>query len=305
MGADDRELVVGDSLEAGSLREDLPQLDVVFLAAALLPGLQRVAVVDGAAPASVYAPLDRLVVEELGPPVGEEDVEAVHERLPPAEHLDVVERPRHALRGMRRQHRHDLKAEAPEQEREDGLVRALGRHHAVHLDGRHLGVVVELPEVFVRPALQGMPERGLALLALPPRLVLHLFGELEVADVENPEIDVAVERSRSDGELGPVRLPDMAMPSCLCSIAIVRESTETQVWPPGLIRLLTRMLFTQRVFCCLTPNRLKEVLTLTNEMSSEMALIKRRVWDNSIAGNNRGYLRESDCPAIFVAERRR
>ena len=69
MGADDRELVVGDSLEAGSLWEDFPQLDVVFLAAALLPGLQRVAVVDGAAPASVHASLDRLVVEELGPPV--------------------------------------------------------------------------------------------------------------------------------------------------------------------------------------------------------------------------------------------
>lgn len=97
MGAYDRELVVGNSLEAGSLREDFPQLDVVFLATALLPGLQRVAVVDGAAPAFVHAPLDRLVVEELGPPVGEEDAEAVHKRSPPAEHLDAVERPRHAL----------------------------------------------------------------------------------------------------------------------------------------------------------------------------------------------------------------
>ena len=65
------------------------------------------------------------------------------------------------------------------------------------------------------------------------------------------------------------------------------------------------MLFTQRVFCCLTPNRLKDVLTLTNEMSFEMALIKRRVWDNSIVGNNGGYLGESDCPAIFVVERQR
>ena len=65
------------------------------------------------------------------------------------------------------------------------------------------------------------------------------------------------------------------------------------------------MLFTQRVFCCLTPNRLKDVLTLTNEMSSEMALIRRRVWDNSIVGNNGGYLGESDCPAIFVVERQR
>lgn len=67
MGAYDRELVVGNSIEAGSLREDFTQLDVVFLATALLPGLQRVAVVDGAAPASVHALLDRLVVEELGP----------------------------------------------------------------------------------------------------------------------------------------------------------------------------------------------------------------------------------------------
>lgn len=210
MGADDRELVVGDSLEAGSLWEDFPQLDVVFLAAALLPGLQRVAVVDGAAPASVHASLDRLVVEELGPPVSEEDVEAVHERLPPAEHLDAVERPRHALRGMRRQHHHDLKAEAPEQECEDGFVRAFGRHHAVHFDGRHLDVVVEPLEVLVCPALKGMPERDLVLLSPPPRLVFHLFGELEVADVEDPEIDVAVERPRSDGKLGPVGLPDMA-----------------------------------------------------------------------------------------------
>ena len=29
-------------------------------------------------------------------------------------------------------------------------------------------------------------------------------------------------------------------------------------------------------------------------------LIKRRVWDNSIAGNNRGYLRES-ASGVFVA----
>ena len=63
MGADDRELVVGDSLEAGSLWEDFPQLDVVFLAAALLPGLQRVAVVDGAAPASVV--FDSLISKEI------------------------------------------------------------------------------------------------------------------------------------------------------------------------------------------------------------------------------------------------
>ena len=44
---------------------------------------------------------------------------------------------------------------------------------------------------------------------------------------------------------------------------------------------------------------------MTNEMSFEMALIKRRVWDNSIVGNNGGYLGESDCPAIFVVERQR
>lgn len=111
---------------------------------------------------------------------------------------------------MRRQHHHDLKAEAPEQEREDGLVGALGRYHAIHLDGRHLDVVVESLEVFVRPALQGVPERDLVLLAPPPRLVLHFFGELEVADVEDSEIDVAVERPRPDGKLGPVGLPDMA-----------------------------------------------------------------------------------------------
>lgn len=210
MGAYDRELVVGDSLEAGSLREDFPQLDMVLLATALLPGLQRVAVVDGAASAPVCASLDRLVVEELGPSVGEDDVEAVRERLPPAEHLDVVERPRHALRGMRRQHHHDLKAEAPEQEREDGLVGALGRHHAVHLDGRHLDVVVESLEVFVRPALQGVPERDLVLLSPPPRLVLHFFGELEVADVEDPQVDVPVEGPRPDREFRAVRLPDVA-----------------------------------------------------------------------------------------------
>lgn len=82
--------------------------------------------------------------------------------------------------------------------------------HAIHLDGRHLDVVVESLEVFVCPALQGVPERDLVLLAPPPRLVFHFFGELEVADVEDSEIDVAVGRPRPDGKLGPVGLPDMA-----------------------------------------------------------------------------------------------
>lgn len=65
------------------------------------------------------------------------------------------------------------------------------------------------------------------------------------------------------------------MPSCLCSTVIVRESTEIRAWLPRLIHFLMRVLTTQRVFCCRTPNRLREVLTLTNEMRLEMAIRER------------------------------
>ena len=53
----------------------------------------------------------------------------------------------------------------------------------------------------------GLERQGLP--ALLAGLVAHLLGQVEVADVEDAQVDVAVEGAVADGELAAMRLPDV------------------------------------------------------------------------------------------------
>lgn len=99
-----RQLRRGQIGERRALGDHLAQLDVVLLAAAFLARLHRIAVIHAAARAPRRAAfLDDAVVQELRPPVGENDAEQPLE-LPEADQpLDHVERLAHLFLVVLRQ----------------------------------------------------------------------------------------------------------------------------------------------------------------------------------------------------------
>lgn len=148
------------------------------------------------------------VAHELGPAVRENRPEERLELLLSAEHLDPVEGLFHAACRLGRQQDHDLEADPPEVEREDGLHAASGGHDAVHLDRGPLLLDRKRREVLVRPPEQVRFERD-ACFSLPSRTVLDLLREIEVYDVQYPQIHVPVEGPVGHGHLQIVLLPDV------------------------------------------------------------------------------------------------
>ena len=98
-----------EGLEARSLGQDPPELDVVLLAAALLSRALRVAVVDPAAPGvGKAAPLDGLEVAELDTAVGQDGPEEPRELERPQDGLHPVEVPDDGFAGVLLEQSHDL-----------------------------------------------------------------------------------------------------------------------------------------------------------------------------------------------------
>lgn len=189
-----RQLRRGQLGERRALGDHLAQLDVVLLAAAFLARLHRIAVVHAAARAPRRAAfLDDAVVQELRPPVGENDAEQPLEFPEADQPLDHVERLAHLFLVVLRQEQHELEPESPEQQGQDRLDLAAPSYHAIHFDGVHLFVIRKGLEVLVCAPLQVMPGNRDLVGASLPWLEAHLLWQVQPDDVaEHPHLDVAV-----------------------------------------------------------------------------------------------------------------
>ncbi len=205
-----RQLRRGQLGERRALGDHLAQLDVVLLAAAFLARLHRIAVVHATARAPRRAAfLDDAVVQELRPPVGENDAEQPLEFPEADQPLDHVERLAYLFLVVFRQEQHELEPESPEQQGQDRLDLAAPSYHAIHLDGVHLFVIRKGLEALVCAPLQVMPgNRGLIGASLP-WLEAHLLWQVQPDDVaEHPHLDIAVERAQRHGQLAGVGGPN-------------------------------------------------------------------------------------------------
>lgn len=194
------EAVEGDPPPLG---QNLPDLDVVLLAAALLVGAARVAVVQARLAGKLAEQRgDRALVGELGPVVGDDQAEG-----PP--HAGLAERGAHEPQP--REHRgaravghgyRQLEARGPVVEREQPRRVALPPLDGVHLPGAGALVLGQPPELVVRPA--GLvPTAGPSRRRPPPRPVADLPPKLHVGHLGVPGVRPAVYRGRGKPQVGP------------------------------------------------------------------------------------------------------
>ena len=165
---------------APALGQQLAQLDVVALAAALLLGLAYVAVVDRAAPGDRVerGALDSRAVGELGAVVGQEQGEQPRERIR-RRLLQLVEPRLHRLRRLAGHQQRELEPERPQVQCEQAPAVGPEPYHGVHLAGAGallLGKPHEGGEG-ARLAVRRRPRR----LRARPGLVAALPAQVEVA----------------------------------------------------------------------------------------------------------------------------
>ena len=179
--------------EAAALGEQLPDLDVVALAGALLVAAPRVAV-EQPRLAGLLADErgDRALVGELGAVVGEHGAEDPPRAAGAQHRAHAPERRRHALGVLRRERQRELQPAGAVQQREQAgavLPRALD---GVHLPGGGARVLAQAEERGVRPA--GRVPRGRGRRCAPPRPVADLPPELHVGHAVVASRDPAVDR---------------------------------------------------------------------------------------------------------------
>ena len=179
--------------EAAALGQQLPDLDVVALAGALLVAAPGVAVEQP----RLAGPLadergDRALVGELGAVVGEHGPEDPPRAAGAQHRAHAPERRRHALGVLRRQRQRELQPAGAVQQREQAgavLPRALD---GVHLPGGGANVLAEAEERGIRPAgrVRRRPLRG----PVRPGPVADLAPELHVGHAVVARRDPAVDR---------------------------------------------------------------------------------------------------------------
>ena len=178
--------------EPGALGQQLPELDVVALAGALLVAAPRVAVEQP----RLAGPLadergDRPLVGELRAVVGEHGAEDPTHAVGAQRRAHAPERGRHARGVLRRQRQVELEPAGAVEQCQDARgvrARALDR---VHLPGRGARVLPEGEERGMRPA-GGVP-RGRGPGGAPPRPVADLSPELHVGHAVVARRDPAVD----------------------------------------------------------------------------------------------------------------
>ena len=178
--------------EAGALGQQLPDLDVVSLAGALLVAPPGVAVEQP----RLARPLaeqrrDRRLVGELGAVVGEHGAEDPAHAVGAEDLPDIAQGVRDAPGGLLLQRQRELEPAGAVQQREQAggvLPRALDR---VHLPGRGARVLPEGAERGIRPA--GGVARGRPPVGALPRPVADLPPELHVRHAVVARRDPAVD----------------------------------------------------------------------------------------------------------------
>ena len=179
--------------EAAALGEQLPDLDVVALAGALLVAAPGVAVEQP----RLAGPLadergDRALVGELGAVVGEHGAEHAARPVGAEDRPDALQGARDAPGGLLLQRQRELEPAGAVQQREQAggvLPRALD---GVHLPGGGARVLAQAEERGVRPA--GRVPRGRGRRCAPPRPVADLAPELHVGHAVVARRDPAVDR---------------------------------------------------------------------------------------------------------------
>ena len=178
--------------EAGALGQQLPYLDVVALAGALLVASPGVAVEQP----RLAGPLaeerrDRVLVGELGAVVGEHGAEDPPHAVGAEDRPDALQGGRDARGGLLRERQRELEPAGAVQQREQAGGVLPGALDGVHLPGRGAGVLPEGEERGIRPAggvAGGRPAGG----ALP-RPVADLSPELHVGHAVVARRDPAVD----------------------------------------------------------------------------------------------------------------
>ena len=181
--------------EAAALGQQLPDLDVVALAGALLVAAPRVAVEQP----RLARPLadqrgDRALVGELGAVVGEDGAEHAASPVGAEDRPDALQGARDAPGSLLLQRQRELQPAGAVQQREQAgavLPRALD---GVHLPGGGARVLAEGEERGVRPA--GRVPRGRGRRCAPPRPVADLAPELHVGHAVVARRDPAVDGRR-------------------------------------------------------------------------------------------------------------
>ena len=178
--------------EAGALGQQLPYLDVVALAGALLVAAPGVAVEQP----RLAGPLaeerrDRVLVGELGAVVGEHGAEDPPHAVGAEDRPDALQGGRDARGGLLRERQRELEPAGAVQQREQAGGVLPGPLDGVHLPGRGARVLPEGEERGMRPAggvAGGRPAGG----ALP-RPVADLSPELHVGHAVVARRDPAVD----------------------------------------------------------------------------------------------------------------
>ena len=178
--------------EAAALGQQLPYLDVVALAGALLVAAPGVAVEQP----RLAGPLaeerrDRALVGELGAVVGEHGAEDAARPVGAEDRPDAAQGARDAAGGLRLQQQRELEPAGAVQQREQAGGVLLGTLYRVHLPGRGARVLPEGEERGVRPA-GGVAGGGPAGVALA-RPVADLAPELHVGHAVVARSDPAVD----------------------------------------------------------------------------------------------------------------